>query len=865
MYVECMIYEWTAVDKTTILGYGLDACNAPVVLRIHDFLLHCYTSATTLDRLRYAKCERVKRRLLRDPASGPKNYYKVYFYDSQARQRFCKAVPGKVYEADINIIDAFTSHADIDRCGWIGADCDAVAAQYKISTVAREYIASWTRVRRLLKEDVPRPTIMSVDIECYSARKTSMPDRYANSDVIFMISVAVKRYLDDGDAAQYLLVNLGGYKSPSAERFTLDAPVTIRWYADESALIFGYFDLINEIDPDVITGYNIFGFDFGYLLTRLRRELYAFPNTSRRINGATLCKELKWESAAYGYNDITLMVSEGRTLIDVHFFIKNEYRLKQYGLSYISKEFLNMSKIDLSYKDMFALYEQKDLKRIAEYAVRDAVLPLLLIEKLHIWVSVVEMAKIMRTDIVDLYTRGQQIRIKAQLYKECVDNQYIFNKARLDDGVSAYQGAYVVTPTEGLYRWCSVLDFTSLYPSIIISNNICYTTYDPDGHADCHEVHVDGKVHRFRKSPAGLVPMLLQKLLHERAATKKKLKAASDPQTKAIFDKRQYAYKIAANSIYGAYGASNSPYLHFVQAAESTTALGRQFIQRAIQFIEDTYAVSVIYGDTDSCMLHFGAEIYMNGAARAQLDALSCEIAAQTSAIFPPPVRLEFENMYATVLLLTKKRYIAMTANTHDIIYKGVAIARRDSCDFLKTIYSTVINRIMFDAQYEEVKEMLKQQLMSLLAGHIDVSDLTIRKKIGHRYTNDTHPLYVFQQRINAEPGEMVEYVFCKVPSAYQGEKMCLVQELDVASELDYMYYIEKQIMNPIDELLRVAYKAEFVSMFFHSIKRLAHMDRAVARSFAMDPRVAAFLGFPEQQSLPSGRAPGSFFGLSQS
>lgn len=129
---------------------------------------------------------------------------------------------------------------------------------------------------------------------------------------------------------------------------------------------------------------------------------------------------------------------------------------------------------------MFNLYKKRDkesIETIARYCVVDLLLTIALFDNMNIWVSVIEMPNVTRIRIWDLYTRGQQIRVKSQLYKECYDKNVIFNKTESLLEEFKYEKAIVSNPMHGFYKWCSLLNFSSLYPCVILIYNIYYSTF----------------------------------------------------------------------------------------------------------------------------------------------------------------------------------------------------------------------------------------------------------------------------------------------------------------------------------------------------------------------------------------------------
>nr|PNR42549.1 hypothetical protein PHYPA_017379 [Physcomitrium patens] len=376
-----------------------------------------------------------------------------------------------------------------------------------------------------------------------------------------------------------------------------------------------------------------------------------------------------------------------------------EYKLQSYSLSFVSEKFTGNKKVDLPYKEVFNLYEKGDkesIETIARYCIVDSLLTITLFDNMNIWVSVTKMSTVTRTRIRGFYTRGQQIRVKSQLYKECYD-----------------KGAIVSNPTLGLYKWCSLLDFSSLYPSVIISHNICYSTFiRRNSNQPCFIVQVsDKKSYMFTKEPLELVPSLIKTLILKR----KKVKIQSSTTIgieKVVLQKRQLALKISANYVYGSYGTCNSSYLQFIQGAEYTTVIGRSMLMHASSTISSRYLVQLVYGDIDSCM-------FTSDAAQSyeSCKVLAICISNEVSKEFPVPVKLEFEAVFETFLLITKKRYVRLIAGEYKMIYKGVVVSRRDSCIFLKHMYSSVVEMIMNSSSHKYIMEFVRAELLSLLLG----------------------------------------------------------------------------------------------------------------------------------------------------
>uniref|UniRef100_A0A2S2N579 DNA-directed DNA polymerase n=1 Tax=bird metagenome TaxID=1833763 RepID=A0A2S2N579_9ZZZZ len=178
------------------------------------------------------------------------------------------------------------------------------------------------------------------------------------------------------------------------------------------------------------------------------------------------------------------------------------------------------------------------------------------------------------------------------------------------EGGEDFEGATVIEPLKGYYDApIATLDFSSLYPSIMIAHNLCYTTLLPPGGAQKHGLGPQdfirtptGQLFVTPRVRRGVLPRVLEGLLAARSRVKAALAEEQDPERRQVLDGRQLALKVSANSIYGFTGAQAGR-LPCLEISQSVTGFGRQMIERTKQLVESEYPdVQVVYGDTDSVM-----------------------------------------------------------------------------------------------------------------------------------------------------------------------------------------------------------------------------------------------------------------------
>ena len=263
-------------------------------------------------------------------------------------------------------------------------------------------------------------------------------------------------------------------------------------------LLVGFTDLIREENPNLITGYNILGFDIPYMIARAKLHMCIFNFDRQGFHKTAHAREkiIKWSSSAYKNQEFEFLDAEGRVFVDLLPLVRRDFKFNSYSLKTVSEYFIGETKDPLGVKGIFKCYrvgiqtspEGEYLKRarkamaiVGKYCVQDSVLVVLLMEKLKTWVGLTEMAKTCRVSMFALYTQGQQIKVYSQLYDYCMKNDIVVEKdAYQVQENERYQGAKVFPPVPGRYKMVVPLDFASLYPTTIIAYNIDYHTWVPD-------------------------------------------------------------------------------------------------------------------------------------------------------------------------------------------------------------------------------------------------------------------------------------------------------------------------------------------------------------------------------------------------
>nr|QBK90645.1 MAG: DNA polymerase elongation subunit family B [Pithovirus LCPAC104] len=929
------VYDWNEGDfdfinydedkkYSSILSWGMNRDSEPVLLRFEKFPATCYIELpfylTNRNKIIWNNnsIENLFKKLqeyLKD--DKPKKYKffnkrKLYYYreenksfpmifiifDNLKSLHHCKNFLKKeiyipnlgnmrltVLESNISLVRKMLTLKRCRYSQWFTIKGRKVLDYEKISHLKEEYIVDFRTLnplsQELTKEWITYPKILCFDIECYSDNHKIFPDKSSAKHVAYMISCIFQKISHPETRKRFLII-LGDCNDVE--------DVEIIRVNSEKELCDKFIDLISELDPEIISGYNIYGFDYPYLDTRLKRKLQTWKNNGNRIiNTKSDLYSKIWNSSGYGYNEINYLNFYGRISIDMYPYIKRDYKLPKYNLETVAKFFINRGKHDISAVDMFKIYEKtilakkidfyvkknlqdinpfvieeasnfiisskEEMTKVALYCIEDSELVIDIFEKINTWIGLVELSNIVGVNIIDLITRGQQIRGISQIYDICSRNGYVIDEKIVEN--NKYSGAFVFEPNPGLYDNVICLDFKSLYPSIIIAKNICYTTlippelYNTIPDEDCNiiewneESEEDTNDHKKtnivtykykfikREKKIGILPELVQNLINERNQTRKQTKQETDNLILTILDKRQLALKISANSIYGMLGVTIGGKLPLIEGAACITATGRQLIGQCKDYLMEKYKACITYGDTDSVL--FSLPNIKNGKETLEWGK---KLEKEISAIFPDPLYLEFEKA-GRMFCIKKKKYVFWTydkdGNLSDIengiIMKGIILARRDNCKWQRYVYHKILLNILKRKEMRETLDEIIRECLNLLNSKVDWKDLLIIRELGFSYKSETFYMHIFSNELKrlgipVNPGERLEYLIVKGKPEYLPKEKNIDSTLlgynirtpeifaerlksENPEEIDYKYYINNLLKNMIEQLWYTGFSKE--------------------------------------------------------
>lgn len=659
---------------------------------------------------------------------------------------------------------------------------------------------------------LPKFKILSIDIECVSLDRVSFPS--ALKDPIIQIGNTVAFSDNENLIFQDIFCLKETANIPGAN---------VHSFETEKELLEAWKDYFLNVDADIIIGFNLKGFDLPYILERGEKLNILNFNLLGRTNKPAKSKDSVFNSRQIGGAlSLPEINIEGRIIFDLMQIIRRDHKLRSYSLNSVSLHFLQEQKEDVPHNSMHDLQNgTKDTrKRIASYCLKDTVLPLRLFNKLKILINYTELARVTGVPIEYFSSRGVGIKVLTLIYKAAAKHDYLIPVMDPINNDASFEGGFVMDPLRGFYsNPIAVLDFSSLYPSIMISKNLCYTTlltkkqYEKIGGiktpTNNYFATADMKV--------GLLPTVLTNLIASRKIAKKEMNETEDLNIKSCLNARQLAIKVCANSIYGFTGAMVGK-LPCIEISQSVTAFGREMIAFTKKIIEETYNkdkgfshdTKVIYGDTDSVMLNF------NEPDLEKVFKMAKEISEFVTQRFIKPVALEFEKVYYPYLLINKKRYAGLIYNNpntaNKIDTKGIETVRRDNCNLVKNVIETCLNKILFEKNVEGAKLYVKNIVRDLYQGKIDLSLLVISKaitKAGDKYASKQAHVELAEKMKKrgdenaANLGNRVGYIMVqkgkKVAGYDKAEDPVYVLEHNLP--IDTEYYIEQQLAKPLHRL----------------------------------------------------------------
>ncbi|WP_404340470.1 DNA polymerase II [Pseudoalteromonas mariniglutinosa] len=659
-----------------------------------------------------------------------------------------------VYEEDIRPIDRFLMERFIKGSAWVRG-----------TFAQKNGYRQLTNAQFKNNPDItPQFTVLSLDIEC-------------NADgVLFSIGLV-------GDRIDKVLM-IGEPEPLHGES------INITWCIDEIELLETLQSEISYLDPDVIIGWNIIEFDFSVL--HARAEALAITLKLGRNNEA-----IKLHTGHY-----TRLTIPGRAVIDGIDTLKNAtYHYDSFSLAHVAAKELGEEKLITENNRLTEIVRQfnEHKQALANYNRQDCILVLAIFKKLNLLDFAVVRSQLTGLALARM---GGSVAAFVNLYLPLLHRSGYVAPNLGEHGLSFDSpGGYVMSSLPGLYKNVVVLDFKSLYPSIM--RTFCI---DPLGLVE-GLLHPEDAVKGYNDALFSRQKHHLPALIKTLSLTRQQAKDQQQPML-------SQAIKIIMNSLYGVLGSKGCRF-YDPRLSSSITLRGHAIMQTTKTWIEQ-WGYRVIYGDTDSTFV-----VLDEALSAAACNDIGQQLALKINHHWQQQIKqqfdlesfleIEFETHYSPFFMPTirgkatgsKKRYAGKitTEQGDKLVFKGMETVRSDWTE-LAHEFQTELFTTLFSDDFTAalLPPILDRYIKALFAGHYD-SKLVYRKRLGQHLTDyqknipphvkalkqyqATHPDYVVKR------GQIVEYVYTMTGTElYTGNH-----------HYDYLTYVKKQLV-PIAEMI---------------------------------------------------------------
>ena len=743
----------------------------------------------------------------------------------------------KVYESNLDPVLRLMHRTNIQSTGWMDSG-DACVRSHLAHVNIDLYCNDWKTLKPVDNPETAPFVVASIDIECNSSTG-KFPDADVRDDACFQIAVSLAQFGSDIPYDKTCFC----YKKTDSN---LEGCI-IKSYDTEREMLMAFKEYMMEKDIDIITGWNIFGFDLEYIMKRavMTKCDPSFFEMSKMKNHSCELVYKKLSSSALGDNDLKILPIPGRFIFDLFHEVKKGYKLDSYKLDNVSKLYLGDNKIDMPPKEMFARFVEEDpvkLREVAEYCIKDTLLPHRLLSKLCTLINLLEMAKATWVPLCYLVERGQQIKVFSLLTKKAREMGFMVPTITWGQySADGYEGATVLEAQKGAYYTpITALDFEGLYPSIMMAHNLCYSTLVMDSKYE----NIPGVKYetfgfsKFAQDVPSLLPSILLELKQFRKQAKKDM-AKSTGALKEMYNGKQLAYKISMNSVYGFTGAAKGM-LPCVQIASTVTLKGRSMIDETKAYVEKNFPGSKVrYGDTDSVMVEFDVGNRKGKEAIEYSWEIGERAAEECTKLFKAPNNLELEKVYCPYFLYSKKRYAAKlwtkgkdgNMNMDYIDVKGLQLVRRDNTPHMREVCKELLDVVLESSDIGPPKALALQRAIELIEGDVPNEKLILSQGLSDSYKSQNLAHVQVRNKMRerqpgSEPqsGDRVPYILLDTgdPKAKAYEK---AEDPKYAKDnnlkVDYAYYFINKFLNPVCDLIEPLFEDPKEEIFGELLTRV--------------------------------------------
>ncbi|XP_038059014.1 DNA polymerase zeta catalytic subunit-like [Patiria miniata] len=649
--------------------------------------------------------------------------------------------------------------------------------------------------------------------------------------------------------------NGGGASTSSSAQASLAhagiSNVFIKWVATETDLLDELLAIIRKHDPDILVGYEVQQLSWGYLLQRaafldmdLCTQISRLPDFKKESSFSA-------ERDAYGADHQSEINIAGRITLNLWRLMRHEVALTNYTFENVAFHVLHQRVPLFTFRKLTDWFDHRNAQlfrwRVIEYYSVRVRGSLKLLHQLDLIGRTSELARVFGIQFYSVLSRGSQFRVESMMLRTAKPQNYVAMSPSVQQRSRMKAPECIPLVMEPESRFYQdpviVLDFQSLYPTMMIAYNYCYSTclgrleHIANGgeyalgcgslsvsvsqlkklyQSDSLHVSPNGIVFVKPSVRRGVLPMMLEQILKLRLIVKKSLKDFKDDKTlHRMLNSRQLALKLIANVTYGYTSANFSGRMPCIEVGDSVVRKGRETLERAIHMVESTkkWGARVVYGDTDSMF------VLVEGASKERAFEVGREIRDAVTAANPKPVKLKLEKVYHPCVLQSKKRYVGYSYESPDQVEpefdaKGIETVRRDSCPAVGKILERALKILFTTRDVSQIKQYVQKQFQKILDGQATMQDLVFAKEYRGKHTyrpgacvpalEISRRLLAVDRRAEPRVGQRVPYVI-----VHGSPGLPLIQLVrtpgqvlqDPSLRLNTTYYLTRQLVPTLNRV----------------------------------------------------------------
>ena len=673
-------------------------------------------------------------------------------------------------EYDIKYVRRYLIDKGITPFTLLEVEGDTTTEKSRVPVIKAE------SVKQHSDETLKEPRVLAVDIETYNPHgKNINPEEYP----IIMIAFYSKDYK----------------KVITWKTFKTDEKY-IEFVKSEIDLLERIKKVIEDFKPDIITGYYSDGFDLPYINTRAKK--YKIPmDLGLDYSEFNISGQKRIKVAIKGIVHLDIL----------QFIIRSVGRggdIDSFSLDSVAQKFLGEKKIEV---DMESLAETWDnhpekIEEYCKYNLHDSKLTYDLCMKMI--PNMIELVKIVGLPVFDITRMGFSQLVEWYIMRQAPNfNEIAMERPHYQEvkerRMQTYTGGFVYEPKPGVYKDIVVLDFRSLYPTIIASHNISPGTLNCECCREKDMAPTEKGKYWFCTKKKGFIPTIIEDLVTRRMRIKEMI--AKDEEKDPLLVAREQSLKVLANSFYGYMGFFNARW-YSIESARSVTAWARYYIKDSMKKAEDE-GFKTIYGDTDSLFLT------LDGKTKDD----TIKFVEKVNQKLPGVMELEFEGYYPSGLFVSakaseagaKKKYALLNDDGH-ISIKGFETVRRNWSFIAKDAQKGVLDIVLKENNAGKALEYVKKVISDLKNHRVPVEKVVIhtqlQKELDEYASIGPHVAAAQLMKKKGVPvgaGTLIKFVVAKGKGRIR-DKVKLAEDTK-QEDYDPDYYINNQIIPSVDRI----------------------------------------------------------------